>query len=338
MPKKIALITGISGQDGAYLAHYLLKKNYKVIGGDRRAASNTFWRLKKLGIINDIEIINLDVCEDTNIFNAIKNKKPDEVYNLAAQSFVGSSFDLPLVTSNSTALGAARILDSILKIDRSIRFYQASSSEMFGKVSQKFQNEGSSFYPRSPYAVAKVYAHMMTVNYREAYNMFCCNGILFNHESPLRGESFVTRKITMGLANIVKGKQNILELGNLESKRDWGFAGDYVEAMNLIINHKTPDDYVVSSGESHTVREFIERSCDYIGIDLVWRGKNENECGIDKKKNKIIIKINKKFYRPAEVDFLLGDYSKIKKVLGWRPKISFNKLVKMMIDEDLKKN
>jgi GDPmannose 4,6-dehydratase len=338
MPKKIALITGISGQDGAYLAHYLLKKNYKVIGGDRRAASNTFWRLKKLDIINDIEIINLDVCEDTNIFNAIKNKKPDEVYNLAAQSFVGSSFDLPLVTSNSTALGAARILDSILKIDRSIRFYQASSSEMFGKVSQKFQNEGSSFYPRSPYAVAKVFAHMMTVNYREAYNMFCCNGILFNHESPLRGESFVTRKITMGLANIVKGKQNILELGNLESKRDWGFAGDYVEAMNLIINHKTPDDYVVSSGESHTVREFIERSCDYIGIDLVWRGKNENECGIDKKKNKIIIKINKKFYRPAEVDFLLGDYSKIKKVLGWRPKISFNKLVKMMIDEDLKKN
>ena len=338
MPKKIALITGISGQDGAYLAHYLLKKNYKVIGGDRRAASNTFWRLKKLGIISDIEIINLDVCEDTNIFNAIKNKKPDEVYNLAAQSFVGSSFDLPLVTSNSTALGAARILDSILKIDRSIRFYQASSSEMFGKVSQKFQNERSSFYPRSPYAIAKVYAHMMTINYREAYNMFCCNGILFNHESPLRGENFVTRKITMGLANIVKGKQNILELGNLESKRDWGFAGDYVEAMNLIINHKTADDYVVSSGESHTVREFIERSCDYIGIDLVWRGKNENEYGIDKKKNKIIIKINKKFYRPAEVDFLLGDYSKIKKVLGWRPKISFNKLVKMMIDEDLKKN
>jgi GDPmannose 4,6-dehydratase len=338
MPKKIALITGISGQDGAYLAHYLLKKNYKVIGGDRRAASNTFWRLKKLGIINDIEIINLDVCEDTNIFNAIKNKKPDEVYNLAAQSFVGSSFDLPLVTSNSTALGAARILDSILKIDRSIRFYQASSSEMFGKVSQKFQNEGSSFYPRSPYAVAKVYAHMMTVNYREAYNMFCCNGILFNHESPLRGESFVTRKITMGLANIVKGKQNILELGNLESKRDWGFAGDYVEAMNLIINHKTPDDYVVSSGESHTVREFVERCCDYIGIDLVWRGKYENEYGIDKKKNKIIIKINKKFYRPAEVDSLLGDYSKINKVLGWSPKISFKKLVKMMIDEDLKKN
>lgn len=338
MPKKIALITGISGQDGAYLAHYLLKKNYKVIGGDRRAASNTFWRLKKLGIISDIEIINLDVCEDTNIFNAIKNKKPDEVYNLAAQSFVGSSFDLPLVTSNSTALGAARILDSILKIDRSIRFYQASSSEMFGKVSQKFQNERSSFYPRSPYAIAKVYAHMMTINYREAYNMFCCNGILFNHESPLRGENFVTRKITMGLANIVKGNQNILELGNLESKRDWGFAGDYVEAMNLIINHKTPDDYVVSSGESHTVREFIERSCDYIGIDLAWRGKNENEYGIDKKKNKIIIKINKKFYRPAEVDFLLGDYSKIKKVLGWRPKISFNKLVKMMIDEDLKKN
>lgn len=338
MPKKIALITGISGQDGAYLAHYLLKKNYKVIGGDRRAASNTFWRLKKLGIISDIEIINLDVCEDTNIFNAIKNKKPDEVYNLAAQSFVGSSFDLPLVTSNSTALGAARILDSILKIDRSIRFYQASSSEMFGKVSQKFQNERSSFYPRSPYAIAKVYAHMMTINYREAYNMFCCNGILFNHESPLRGENFVTRKITMGLANIVKGNQNILELGNLESKRDWGFAGDYVEAMNLIINHKTPDDYVVSSGESHTVREFIERSCDYIGIDLAWRGKNENEYGIDKKKNKIIVKINKKFYRPAEVDFLLGDYSKIKKVLGWRPKISFNKLVKMMIDEDLKKN
>ena len=335
MSRKTALITGVSGQDGAYLAHHLLKKNYKVYGGDRRSASNTFWRLKKLGILNDIEIVNLDVCEESNVFSTIKNTSPDEVYNLAAQSFVGSSFDLPIVTSNSTALGATRILDSILKIDKSIKYYQASSSEMYGKVAEHFQNEKSIFYPRSPYAVAKVYAHMMTINYRDAYEMFCCNGILFNHESPLRGESFVTRKITLGLANILNGKQDYLELGNLDAKRDWGFAGDYVEAMYLMLNHKIPDDYVVASGENHSVRAFVEKACKIINIDLGWVGKNENEYGINKKNNKKIIKINKKFYRPAEVDFLLGDHSKIKKKLGWSPKVSFDKLVQMMIEDDL---
>ena len=335
MSRKTALITGVSGQDGAYLAHHLLKKNYKVYGGDRRSASNTFWRLKKLGILNDIEIVNLDVCEESNVFSTIKNTSPDEVYNLAAQSFVGSSFDLPIVTSNSTALGATRILDSILKIDKSIKYYQASSSEMYGKVAEHFQNEKSIFYPRSPYAVAKVYAHMMTINYRDAYEMFCCNGILFNHESPRRGESFVTRKITLGLANILNGKQDYLELGNLDAKRDWGFAGDYVEAMYLMLNHKIPDDYVVASGENHSVRAFVEKACKIINIDLGWVGKNENEYGINKKNNKKIIKINKKFYRPAEVDFLLGDHSKIKKKLGWSPKVSFDKLVQMMIEDDL---
>jgi len=332
---KKAIITGVSGQDGAYLSRLLLKKGYHVIGGDRRAASNTFWRLKKLNIQNDVEIINFDVCEFSNVYSVIKNYKPDEIYNLAAQSFVGSSFDLPIVTSDSTAIGTTRVLEAIKSISQKSKFYQASSSEMFGKVVGTSQNEETKFYPRSPYAVSKVYAHMMAVNYREAYNMFCCCGILFNHESPLRGESFVTKKIVSNLVNISKNKQECFEIGNLDSKRDWGYAADYVEAMHLMLQINQPTDFVIATGKSHSVRQFIEKSCKLLNIDIEWSGKGLEEVGINKKNNKTIIKVNPKYYRPAEVDFLLGDSSKAHKILSWKPKHDFDQLVEIMVKAQL---
>ncbi len=332
---KKALITGVSGQDGAYLSKLLLEKGYHVIGGDRRAASNTFWRLKKLNILEDIEIINLDISEFSNIFNVIKKHKPNEFYNLAAQSFVGSSFDLPIVTSDSTAIGTTRILESLKLLSSKTKFYQASSSEMFGKVSHSPQNENTPFYPRSPYAVSKVYSHLMTVNYREAYNMHCSCGILFNHESPLRGESFVTRKIVMALTRIANNLQNVLEIGNLDAKRDWGFAGDYVEAMYLMLQQKKPDDYVIATGKTYSVRSFIEKVCKILDIKIKWKFKGVKEVGVDKKKNKIVVKVNPKFYRPAEVDYLLGDCSKAKRKLNWRPKHNLDQLVEMMVMSEL---
>ena len=333
---KTALITGVSGQDGAYLAKHLLENNYKVLGGDRRAASNTFWRLKKLNIFKDLEIINLDVSEFSNIFKVVKDFKPDEIYNLAAQSFVGSSFDLPIVTSDSTAVGTTRILEAIKTVSKETRFYQASSSEMFGKVSQTPQNERTPFYPRSPYAVSKVYSHMMTVNYREAYNLHCNSGILFNHESPLRGENFVTRKITLGLARIINDLQGVLEVGNLEAKRDWGYAEDYIKAMHLMLQQEEADDYVIATNKSHSVRNFIEKVCELMRIDLAWKNSGVNEVGINKKNNKIIIKVNKKFYRSSEVDFLLGDFSKAKKKLSWEPRHNLDQLIEIMVDSELK--
>ena len=332
---KKAIITGVSGQDGAYLSKLLLKRGYHVIGGDRRAASNTFWRLKNLGILNDIEIINLDVSEFSNVFNVIKKYKPTEIYNLAAQSFVGSSFDLPIVTSDSTAIGTTRILESIKSISKECKFYQASSSEMFGKVREKPQKETTPFHPRSPYAVSKVYAHMMSVNYRESYNMHCNCGILFNHESPLRGENFVTKKIVMALTRIIHGSQKILEIGNLDAKRDWGFAGDYVEAMYLMLQQKKPDDYVIATGKTHSVRDFINKVCKSLDIKIVWKNKGIKEVGINKKNNKVIIKVNPKFYRPAEVDYLIGDYSKAKRNLSWKPKHNLDQLVEMMVDFEI---
>tara|TARA_A100001011_G_scaffold369643_1_gene425141 strand:- start:1707 stop:2720 length:1014 start_codon:yes stop_codon:yes gene_type:complete len=332
---KSALISGVSGQDGAYLAEYLLKKGYRVLGGDRRAASNTFWRLKKLGILDDIEIINLDVSEFSNVFNIVKKYKPDEIYNLAAQSFVGSSFDLPIVTSDSTAIGTTRILEAIKLISSDTKFYQASSSEMFGKVREIPQKETTPFYPRSPYAVSKVYSHMMAVNYREAHNMYCSCGILFNHESPLRGENFVTKKIVMALTRIIKNKQKILEVGNLEAKRDWGYAKDYVEAMYLMLQQKKSDDYVIATGKTHSVRDFIKITCKYLDIKIGWKKKGVHEVGINKKNNKIIIKINPKFYRPTEVDYLIGDYSKARKHLSWKPRYNFEQLVEMMVRFEL---
>ncbi len=332
---KRALITGVSGQDGAYLSKLLLRKGYRVIGGDRRAASNTFWRLKKLNILRDVEIVNFDICEESNISQTIKKYKPDEVYNLAAQSFVGSSFDLPIVTSDSTAIGTTRLLEAIRKSTKEIKFYQASSSEMFGKVLESPQTEKTPFYPRSPYAVSKVYSHMMTINYRESHNMHCSNGILFNHESPLRGENFVTRKITLAFARIFYGFQEALEIGNLDAKRDWGFAGDYVEAMHLMLQQKKPQDYVISTGKTYSVRKFIEKVCKYLNIKIIWKNKGVKEVGINKETNKIIVKVNPKFYRPAEVDFLLGNSSLAKKNLKWKPKHNFDELVEMMIKSDL---
>ena len=311
--KKTALITGVSGQDGAYLSKLLLKKGYRVIGGERRSASGSLWRLKDLNIENDVEITDFELSEFTNIYRTIEKYRPDEIYNLAAQSFVGASFEMPTMTSDITGLGVSRILEAIRQINPEIKFYQASSSEMFGKVSETPQTENTPFYPRSPYGIAKLFGHWMTINYKEAYNIFACSGILFNHESPLRGEQFVTKKITMGLSKIKLGLIEYLELGNLDSKRDWGYAGDYVEAMYLMLQNDKPDNYVISTGETFSVKDFINTSCNELQIDIEWQGSGIDETAIDKKTGKSIIRINPKFYRPTEVDLLLGNSTKAKK-------------------------
>ena len=334
---KSALITGISGQDGAYLSKFLLERGYEIIGGDRRTASGSLWRLKELGIQDKIQIVDLELSEISNIDRITKTYIVDEVYNLAAQSFVGASFEVPLMTSDITGLGVVRLLESLRQNNPSARFYQASTSEMFGKVQESPQSEKTKFYPRSPYGVAKLYAHWMTINYREAYDMFTCNGILFNHESPLRGEEFVTRKICMGVSRISNGDRNPIELGNLSAKRDWGFAGDYVEAMWLMLQTDVPDDFVVSSGNNKSVKDFVEAAFKVINIDIVWRGNGEEEEGMCSKTKDILVKVNPKFYRPSEVHTLLGDSSKINDKLGWSPKVNFESLVKMMVESELKR-
>tara|TARA_Y100000768_G_scaffold337404_1_gene279533 strand:- start:252 stop:1274 length:1023 start_codon:yes stop_codon:yes gene_type:complete len=335
--KKTALITGVSGQDGAYLSKLLLKKGYKVIGGERRSASGSLWRLKDLNIENDVEITDFELSEFTNIYRTIEKYRPDEIYNLAAQSFVGASFEMPTMTSDITGLGVSRILEAIRQINPDIKFYQASSSEMFGKVSETPQTENTPFYPRSPYGIAKLFGHWMTINYKEAYNIFACSGILFNHESPLRGEQFVTKKITMGLSKIKLGLIEYLELGNLDSKRDWGYAGDYVEAMYLMLQNDKPDNYVISTGETFSVKNFINTSCNELQIDIEWQGSGMDETAIDKKTGKSIIRVNPKFYRPTEVDLLLGNSTKAKKMLKWKPKTNFYELVSKMIEYDYNK-
>lgn len=333
---KRALITGITGQDGAYLAKFLIKKGYKVFGLKRRTSSSNLWRLKYLNILEEIEIIEGDLLDISSLESAIKQTDPHEVYNLAAQSFVALSWSQPVYTAEVTGIGVLRVLEAIKRINPKIKFYQASSSEMFGKVREIPQREATPFYPRSPYGVSKVFGYWITVNYRESYGMFACNGILFNHESPLRGLEFVTRKISMGVAKIKKGLIDYIELGNLDSKRDWGFAGDYVEAMWLMLQQEEPDDYVVATGETHTVREFVELAFKEVGIEIVWKGKGLNEQGIDARTGKVLVKVNPKFFRPAEVDLLVGDSTKARKKLGWKPKIKFNELVKIMIQEDLR--
>ena len=335
--KKTALITGVSGQDGAYLSKLLLKKGYRVIGGERRSASGSLWRLKDLNIENDVEITDFELSEFTNIYRTIEKYRPDEIYNLAAQSFVGASFEMPTMTSDITGLGVSRILEAIRQINPDIKFYQASSSEMFGKVSETPQTENTPFYPRSPYGIAKLFGHWMTINYKEAYNIFACSGILFNHESPLRGEQFVTKKITMGLSKIKLGLIEYLELGNLDSKRDWGYAGDYVEAMYLMLQNNKPDNYVISTGETFSVKDFINTSCNELRIDIEWQGSGIDETAINKKTGKSIIRINPKFYRPTEVDLLLGNSTKAKKILKWKPKTNFYELVSKMIEYDYNK-
>lgn len=334
---KKALITGIRGQDGAYLAKFLLEKGYEVWGADRRSGDSSNWRLKELGIENDVNIVYMDLLELTNIMRTIEKIKPDEVYNLAAQSFVGVSFEKPFLTTEIDAIGVLRILEAVRTLKPDIKFYQASTSEMFGKVQEIPQTEKTPFYPRSPYGVAKLFGHWITVNYREAFNIFACSGILFNHESPLRGVEFVTRKITYSLARIKYGLQDKLVLGNLDAKRDWGYAKEYVEGMWLMLQQDEPDDYVLATGETHTVREFVEKAAKIAGFDIEWEGEGVNTKGIDKKTDKVIIEVSPEFYRPAEVDILVGDYSKAKKKLGWEPKTKFDKLIEIMMEADLKR-
>ena len=321
-PKR-ALISGITGQDGSYLVELLLSKGYEVFGLIRRASTFNTDRIDHL--YQDpheknvrLSLVYGDLNDASSLNRIIKTIKPDEVYNLGAQSHVKVSFEIPEYTAEITGLGTTRLLEAIRDSGIKTKFYQASSSEMFGKVLETPQTEKTPFYPRSPYAAAKAYSYWMTVNYREAYKMFCCNGILFNHESPRRGETFVTRKITMALARIKHGTQKVLYLGNLDAKRDWGFAGDYVEAMWLMLQEKEPEDYVIATGETHSVREFLQEAFGYAGLD--W---------------KKYVKIDKRYFRPTEVDALLGDSTKAKKKLGWRPKVGFKKLVKMMVDADM---
>ena len=329
--KKTALITGLTGQDGSYLAEFLLEKGYEIYGMHRRTSMEIFERIGDL--IKKIKIIEGDITDMGSLIKILKEIQPDEIYNLAGQSFVPDSWTQPLSTGEINAMGVMKILEAIRLINPKIKFYQASSSEMFGKSKKIPQNEETPFHPRSPYAVSKVFGYYITQNYRESYNLFACNGILFNHESPKRGKQFVTRKITHSIAKIKLGYQDFFEVGNLDAKRDWGFAGDYVEIMWLMLQQDKPDDYVIGTGEAHSVREFIEEVFKMVDMPIVWEGKGLNEVG--KHNEKIVVKINPKFYRIAEVDYLLADSSKAKKKLKWKPKTSFKKLVKMMIESDL---
>lgn len=334
---KRALITGVTGQDGAYLCKLLLEKGYRVFGAYRRSASADFSRMAELGVENDVERVAFDLLESTNIHRVIEKVQPDEIYNLAAQSFVTLSFEQPVYTGEADALGVARLLEAMRMVNLEARFYQASTSEMFGKVRAIPQNESTPFHPRSPYGVAKLYAHWITVNYREAYGMHCSSGILFNHESPLRGIEFVTRKITTSLARVKCGLQEYVELGNVEAKRDWGFAGDYVEGMWLMVQQPEPDDYVLATGETHSVGEFVEVAAKHCGFDVEWQGSGETLTGLDRKSGKTILRTNPTLYRPAEVDYLLGDCSKAAQKLGWKQKVGFEELAHMMMEADLQK-
>ena len=342
MKQKIALITGITGQDGSYLAEFLLKKDYIVHGVKRRTSLLNTDRIDHLYQDPHVDNRNFllhygDMTDSSSLLHIIQKVKPDEIYNLAAQSHVAVSFEEPEYTANSDALGALRILEAIriLDLQKKTRFYQASTSELYGLVQEIPQKETTPFYPRSPYAVAKLYAYWITVNYREAYGMFACNGILFNHESPVRGETFVTRKITRGLARIKLGMQDCLYLGNLDAKRDWGHAKDYVEVKWLILQQDHPEDFVVATGIQYSVREFVEAAGEEIGINIKWKGKGTDEKGYDEQ-GKCIVAIDERYFRPTEVDNLLGDATKAKKKLGWTPKITFTELVSEMMREDLK--
>lgn len=331
MTKK-AIITGIAGQDGAYLAKLLLEKGYRVLGGDRRSSRQST-RLDYMGIADDVERVDFELSEFTNIARLIQNEQPDEVYNLAAQSFVGTSWEQPLTTTDVNANSVLRLLEAIRTFSPHTRFYQASTSEMFGAIEAP-QRETTPFYPRSPYGVSKLFAHWITKNYRESFDLKASSGILFNHESPLRGREFVTRKISLAMSRIALGEQDVLELGNLGAQRDWGFAGDYVEGMWRIINAEPRDDYVLATGETHTIREFAELAGAQLGMELAWEGEGVDEKGIDTKTGKMIVQVNPKFFRPAEVDLLLGDASRAESELGWERKVSFPQLVEMMVRED----
>ena len=336
---KKAIITGITGQDGAYLAEHLLEKGYIVYGTYRRTASINFWRIEELGIKNhpDLHLVEYDLTDLSSTIRLFEKAQPDEVYNLAAQSFVAVSFDQPITTGQTTGLGVANILEAVRIVNPCIRFYQASTSEMFGLVQEVPQSELTPLYPRSPYGCAKVYAHWMTINYRESFDIFAASGILFNHESPLRGLEFVTRKITYGLARVKLGRQSHIELGNLEAKRDWGFAKDYVDGMWRMLQADKPDTYVLATGRTERVKDFVELACKALDYQIVWERSGVDEVGLDSNTGKTIVKINPKFYRPAEVDLLIGNPDKARNELGWEARTPLESLCAMMVEADMRR-
>lgn len=336
---KKALITGITGQDGSYLAEFLLEKGYEVHGIIRRSSSFNTERINHIYQDPHQKGAKLflhygDLVDSSSLHKIIREVKPDEVYNLAAQSHVAVSFDMPEYTADVTGVGTVKLLEAIRQENPKTKFYQASTSELYGKVQEVPQSETTPFYPRSPYGVAKMYSYWITVNYRESYNMFACNGILFNHESPRRGATFVTRKITRGLSRVMLGKDECLYLGNMDSKRDWGYAKDYVEGMWMMLQQDTPTDYVLATGKTTTVREFVELTCDKLGIDLEWKGSGVDEVGVDRNTRKTVVKIDPRYFRPAEVELLLGDPTKAEKELGWKAKTDVKELVSIMVDYD----
>jgi len=332
---KTALITGILGQDGAYLARLLLEKGYTVYGAYRRSASTNTWRLRHLDIEHSINMVSLELLEYSNILRVIEKTQPDEFYNLAAQSFVGTSFEQPLFTADVNGLAVTRILEAIRTVNPLIRFYQASTSEMFGRVQSAIQNEKTPFYPRSPYGVAKLYGHWSTINYREAFNIHASSGILFNHESPLRGREFVTRKITSAFAEIAMGSEQTLNLGNLDAERDWGFAGDYVRGMWLMLQQDQADDYVLATGRKQSVRAFVEAASKAVGYEIAWEGNDIDTVGYDARTGRQLVRVNPDFFRPAEVDLLIGNATKAKEKLGWTPEVPLEALVEMMVKSDI---
>jgi len=335
---KHALITGITGQDGAYLAQLLLEKDYEVFGLIARRGTDTLGRLRELGIADQVRLLDGDLIDLSSMIRAMEESQAEEVYNLGAQSFVGTSWNQPILTAEVTGTSVVKMLEAIRIVNPQTRFYQASTSEMFGQIQEAVQSERTPFHPRSPYGVAKLYGHWITVNYRESFGLHASSGILFNHESPLRGTEFVTRKITLALARIRYGLQDVVDLGNLDSKRDWGFAGDYVRAMWLMLQQPAPDDFVIATGQTWTVREFVEKAAVHAGFDLVWEGESEQTKGIDRKSGKVIIRVNPAFYRLAEVDILIGDPGKANQQLGWKPEVQFDALVQMMAEADLRRS
>ncbi|CAM2141574.1 GDP-mannose 4,6-dehydratase [Pararobbsia alpina] len=340
MATKSCLITGVTGQDGAYLAQLLLSKGYQVYGAFRRTSSVDFWRVESLGIAQhpDFHLVEHDLTDLGSSIRLLQKTQPDEIYNLAAQSFVGVSFDQPATTAQITGIGALNLLEAIRIVNRDIRFYQASTSEMFGKVQAVPQTETTNFYPRSPYGVAKLFAHWTTINYRESYGIFASSGILFNHESPLRGLEFVTRKITDAVARIRSGSLDTLELGNLDASRDWGYAREYVEGMWRMLQADEPDTFVLATNQTRSVRDFVTLAFRAVDVEVEWKGSAENEIGLDAATGNTIVRVNPKFYRPAEVDLLIGDYDKARRVLGWEPKTTLDELCRMMVEADLKRH
>jgi GDPmannose 4,6-dehydratase len=336
---KTAIVTGVTGQDGAYLAEFLLNKEYAVYGTFRRTSSVNFWRMSALGILDhpQLHLVEHDITDFGSGIRLLERTQATEVYNLAAQSFVGLSFDQPITTAEITGVGALHLLEAIRTVNPKIRFYQASTSEMFGKVQAVPQNEETPFYPRSPYGIAKLYAHWITINYRESYDIFGVSGILFNHESPLRGLEFVTRKISDGIARIKAGQREVLELGNLSARRDWGFAREYVDGMWRMLQAPDPDVYVLATGRNATVRDFVTLACKGAGIEIAWEGAEENERGHDSATGKVIVRVNPKFYRPAEVDNLIGNAEKAKRQLGWEARTTLEELCQMMVAADIKR-